>query len=550
MTRKRVNTRFLAGFLAACGIGALLAACESTSTSSVPLGTVGHVTGFIGDVAGDEPQAVEVARQVLSAGGTATDAAVALDFTLAVTLPSRASLASGGVCLVYDHASQKTEVLDFTPKASATGAGSGNAPLAVPGNPKAMFALHSKHGRLMWEQLLAPAERLARDGAPISKTLGRDLDLAAGLLAKDPEAVRTFGRKGGGFLHEGDTLVQADLGVLIGRLRTTGPGDLYDGMLAPAVARRFSEAGQVSGSTISADDLRDYQPDWKDPVAVAFGDDSLNFAPSPASAGPLAAEMWTMLAADNRYRDAKGSTRLHLFGEVSMRAFADRSDWVQPNGDSKLAVNDIVADARLKDLMSSYSEAEHTPSSSLTPPPTAPLENPAATSFVVVDNEGSAVTCGLTMNNLFGLGRVARGTGIVAAAAPVKGSGVSALVPMLVVDKDGALIFAAGASGGTAAPAALITVALESMVVGRPLPIAISIKRVLHTGLPDVLVYEKGLAPETINELTGRKYKLFGLESLGLVNVVWCSKGLPKDSASCHAATDPRGSGGAYGSES
>ena len=141
MTRKRVNTRFLAGFLVACGIGALLAACESTSTSSVPLGTVGHVTGFIGDIAGDEPQAVEVARQVLSAGGTATDAAVALDFTLAVTLPSRASLASGGVCLVYDHASQKTEVLDFTPKASATGAGSGNAPLAIPGNPKAMFAL-------------------------------------------------------------------------------------------------------------------------------------------------------------------------------------------------------------------------------------------------------------------------------------------------------------------------------------------------------------------------------------------------------------------------
>jgi gamma-glutamyltranspeptidase/glutathione hydrolase len=537
-----------AGFALAAA-ACVLVACETAPKA--PMGTVGHVEGFAGDVAGDEPQAVEVARQVLSAGGSAADAAVALDFTLAVTLPSRASLGSGGICLVYDNASQKVDALNFVPKASSDGAGQSAAPVAIPGNARAMFALQSKYGRLLWEQLLAPAEKLAQNGTKVSKPLARDLSLAAGLLAKDPEAMRVFGRKEGGPMREGDTILQADLGVLIGRLRSAGPGDLYEGMLAPAVARRFSEAGDSTGSSISAGDLRDYQPEWGEPVAVAHGDDTLNFAPPPAAAGVVAGEIWLMLAGDDAYKKAKDVEREHLFAEASLRAYADRASWFGSDGNAKTAPKDVLTDAHAKELMSSYSADAHTPAGSLNPAPVPMPENPAATSFVVMDSSGSAVACSLTMNNLFGLGKMARGTGIIVAAAPVRGTGITALSPMIVVDrKENQLKFAAAASGGAAAPAALATVALETLVKGRTLAKAMAVKRVLDTGAPDVLVYEKGLSADTVTALTAQKYKLFEIESLGLVNAVSCPDGAPEETKSCKAAADPRGPGGTFASES
>lgn len=542
---RRVGARAAATWLSLAAVAAL-AACESTP--SQPLGTVGYVQGYFGDVAADEPEAVEVAKQVLSAGGTATDAAVALDFTLAVTLPSRASLGSGGICMSYDNPSQQLDVLDFTPKASAQGAGQSTAPIAIPGNPRAMFALHSKHGRLQWDQLPGPAEKLARSGAPVSKALAHDLALAAGLLAKDPESMRIFARKEGGMLHGGDKLVQGDLGALIGRLRKTGPGDMYDGMLAPAVARRYAEAGEATGSSISADDLRDYQPDWREPVAVSAGDVTLNFAPPPSAGGVVAAEIWLMLAGDP-YKDAKDAERAHLFAEASMRAFADRANWFGANGESKSEVKDIATEAHAKDLMASFSATQHTPAGDLKPPPVAMPENPAATSFVVVDREGSAVVCALTMNNLFGLGRVVRGTGIVAAMAPLRGSAVTALSPMLAIDgKDGQLKFAGGASGGAAAPAALAAVALDTLFRERPLREAVAAKRLFDTGAPDVLVYEKGMAADTVGALTALKYKVFEIDGLGIVNAVSCPEGLPKEPKSCAVATDPRGYGAGFAS--
>src|SRR5262249_56644104 len=119
----------------------LLAACHSSA------GLTGRTGSFTGAVVADEPRAVTVARDVLVHGGTVADAAVALYFTLAVTLPSEAGLGGGGICIIHQANEKRTEVLDFLPHAAAAGG------VAVPSNVRGMAALHARYGRTRWEEL-------------------------------------------------------------------------------------------------------------------------------------------------------------------------------------------------------------------------------------------------------------------------------------------------------------------------------------------------------------------------------------------------------------
>ena len=110
----------------------LVSACGGNDP---PLGVVGYVGGDFGGVVSDEPTASLIAGNVLSAGGTAADAAVALYFALSVTYPSAASLGGGGVCVVHDGSSARVEALDFTVARPARRSPEGTPEFAVPGVP-------------------------------------------------------------------------------------------------------------------------------------------------------------------------------------------------------------------------------------------------------------------------------------------------------------------------------------------------------------------------------------------------------------------------------
>ena len=508
----------------------------------VERGTAGFVQGFFGGVAADEPRAALVGRDILAVGGNAVDAATAVYFALSVTLPSHASLGGGGVCMVHDEPSKTTESLEFLARPAASVPAGADRPSGIPGNPRGFFLMHAKYGLLRWEQVLSPAEGMARFGIDISRTLARDLQEVEAPLMADEALRNIFGaRDGGGLLKEGAFVRQVDLAATLGRMRVQGPGEFYVGQ----TARSLVAAVNGAGGSLSLEDLRNYAPAWGGTVSLKHGNLTVHAAPPPVAGGVVAAQMWGMLAANDRYEDADADGRAHLLAETAMRAFADRAAWMGPDGASSEPSAALAAEQRLARLSAGLDPAAHVAAASLQPPPVERPENPAATSFVVVDRDGSAVACGITLNNLFGTGRVAPGTGIVIAARPDDGGrGAAALGPVMAVNEfTNQLYLAIAASGGMTAPTALASVVAETMMANQPLDAALAHRRVHHGGAPDLLYYEEGIGRDILDSLLARGHRIAPVRSLGRVNAALCPEGLPSRPQSCAIETDPRGSG-------
>jgi gamma-glutamyltranspeptidase/glutathione hydrolase len=162
----------------------------------------------------DESLAAEIGRDILQNGGNATDAAVAMYFAMAVTLPSAAGLGASGACIVHDAKTRVGESFVFAPQPAPGGIG--GVSFMVPGGPRAITLMHIRHGKLRWEQTLAPAERLARAGFPVPRALSRDLQVGAPLLGADREARRIYGKGTGTAITEGDVWAPLDLAATIG----------------------------------------------------------------------------------------------------------------------------------------------------------------------------------------------------------------------------------------------------------------------------------------------------------------------------------------------
>lgn len=172
-------------------------------------------------------------------------------------------------------------------------------------------------------------------------------------------------------------------------------------------------------------------------------------------------------------------------------------------------------------------------------------ENPAAATFVILDREGSAVACAVTLNSLFGTGRVAEGTGIVLAALPGPGGrGAAMLGPMVVVQPRGRqFVFAGAAAGGVAAPTALVDVAARSLLADQPLIAATSAAR-MHSGSVASVVYsEPGASAQSLQALIDRGWEIVTTPRLGRVNAILCPDGMQSSPELCLAGTDPRGLG-------
>ena len=427
---------------------------------------------YLGSVAAGEPNAALTARDILKAGGSAADAAAALAMTLAVTMPSRASLWAGGACLVHDPEDGDRRVYSFIHPAS--GDGEAPPPMLVRG----MALMHAAHGRLHWGAVPAAGERLALLGHPVSRAFARDIGAA-------PERAATAfsGRPPG----EGDLLAQPELGGILSRIRLAGPGALYGGSLAAALMHGAAAAGyRLDGAALGRG-----LPSGQEPLSAEENPWRVYFAADEASAGPGQAAFWAQLVEDDRIDDSDSP--------------------VLP-----------IAD---------YGEAGKAP------------EAGGGTGFAVVDADGLAVACGLTMNAPFGTGRMAAGTGIAIAAPRPAGAADPALSPFLITVDAGDEIRFAGAASGMGAGRIGPAVALRTLLEADTLEAAIASPRAVRGAGQEIAV--EAAVPDAVRAgLREGGFALSEVQRIGFVAAIRCQASAPGDPGPvCRSHVDPRGAG-------
>jgi gamma-glutamyltranspeptidase/glutathione hydrolase len=454
-----------------------------------------------GWAAADEPRAVNAARDMLAQGGTLADAGAALALVLTVTLPSRASLGGGGACLLREgrelpdtsllsanrepDVPKPTESYEFLPKA-----GRPDGQIGVPALARALYSIQAKYGKLRWEQVVSPAENMARFGVPVSRAFIKDIKVA-GAEITGPD---------GKPLAEGDVLPQGALADTLAVLRARGAGDLYTGQLA---ARYLAGARGELDPTV----LRQTAPVAAPAPGIPFGDHVAYFSATPG--GALAQKLW---------QATKSEPINGPFLKRVVNAVAGERDAAP--GVLRRAM--VIADA----------------SAGLVPATGEPSAQggDAATGFVVVDYRGGFMACSLTMGQLFGSGRIIGDTGIIA-SWPVPGpkSDGTSGAALAVVNENNRTFYAAFAGGGDRSGAqTLVETALNALAGPLTLSQAMTTPRVYAAGNGPLLV-EPGLPV--------KQHESVEIPALGSINGVTCPGGLPLNNPQCSVEADPRGAG-------
>ena len=513
--------------------------------SGKQVGESGFVQGFLGGVVADEPQAAIIGREILSAGGSAGDAAAAMYFALAVTKPTEAGLTGGGQCLVRGGGNQMATVAFPTVMPQAGGA------VAIPGNPRGIAVVHARTGRLPWAQIIQPAENLARFGSIVSRAFATDLRTHAGYLAARPEAANLF-RKGNSqyLVGEGDRVSRPGVAGVLGRLRARGVGDFYQGQLA----RDFIADANRQGGKLSYNDMRNYLPQVSGTIKVPYVElADLHFPEPPGPGGMMAAELASVMLHTNRNSVPSEAQIPHLLAEASAATAAQRFDWLAADGIVRRPAPGLAEGAAEK-IADSLMRDRHRPVNGA---PVLDLrDGRSATGFVAIDKDGGAVACVVSMNRPFGAGTVASNLGLVL-AAPLGPDVYPALraAPVFLVSRprrdvrySDRVFLAATVTGGPGASAALVSMVIRASALGQDLEKVIAAPRLYQPAAPDAVIAEPGLPAEVLNDLRARGHDVREMPTDTRLNVIYCETGVPSKAQVCGAKADPRGHGlGAVG---
>ena len=450
-------------------------------------------------VAAANPLAAQAGFDVLRAGGSAADAAVAVQAVLGLVEPQSSGLGGGAFIVYYDASTRRVRSYngretapagasadmflgeDRQPLPRANGVLSGRS-TGVPGAVAALSLLQHEHGKLRWRDLFGAAERLASEGFVVSPRL------ASWVVSRAPQSnardvVQYFSKPDGTRIAAGDILKNPAYATTVHRLAFEGTDALYRGSIAADIVRRLHE-DPLPGS-LSLEDLARYRPIETDALCRPWRTLRVCAPPPPAGGVDLLQGLLLLAHTNIETRNATDPIAWVQLGEAERLLYADRNRYVADPAFVPVPLAGLLDPSYLQsraaligDRISSTPPQAGVPPGATAVGPDHTAEPGGTSHFVVVDAAGNVVSMTTTVESIFGSGRMVDGfflnnqltdfsfspsdsNGRAAANAVAAGKRPrSAMAPAIVVDSEGRFVEALGSAGGPA----IISYVLKTLI--------------------------------------------------------------------------------------
>ncbi len=532
-----------------------------------------------GVISSADEHASAAGLEILKQGGNAIDAAVAVQFVLAVTLPRAGNIGGGGF-MVIRLADGNVTTLDFREKApnAATrnmyldedgeyqSEKSKIGPLAagVPGTVDGMISALERYGTLPLEIVMEPAIRLAGEGYRLSHSQARSLNNASDRLQQFEGSKQIFIKSNGTEWKEGDRFIQRDLAETLNRIATTGRRGFYAGLTARLIVNEM----QRTGGIMTMRDLREYRSVWREPLKTEFNGYELYMMPPPSSGGFVMDQVLKMIeTAGPDTLEFNSAEYVHLLAEAFRRSFADRNYWLGDPDFVDIPMGDLTGLNYIKERMGDFQTDHATLSEDISHGRVnITQESSETTHFNVSDRHGNSVAVNTTLNGSFGSFVTVTGAGfllnnemddfsakpgtpnmfgLIGAEANAIEPGkrmLSSMSPTIAV-KDGKTRFIGGGAGGPRIITATLQNFLNMALFDMNAEQAIAAPRIHHQWLPDRLLVE-GLffSADTIHLLEEKGHHIQRIGNIALIHTI-----MMDENGLMHGAADPRGNGSVKG---
>ena len=503
--------------------------------------------GQSGMVVSQNQASSDIGVQILDMGGNAVDAAVAVGFSLAITLPRAGNLGGGGFMLVYLKDEDKTIAVDFRSASSKNITQDdflflknnydqrryGYKASGVPGTVAGLIQTHERYGKLPLRRILKPVINQARKGFDVSYDLNQAIG-SANQIALDVESTNIY-LKDNGPISEHSKMIRKDLAWTINEIAKNGDEAFYEG----SIAKKIIQAMNENGGYISAKDLQEYQPRFSEPIKTTYRGSTVYAHPPPAGGAAVLLESLNILenfsVAD---MGAQSAQFLHLFAEALQRGHMDRSRFMGDPEFYDVPIQKIISKKRAKTLAKEINLTRVTPPGNLNPDSLF-YEGENTTHYSIVDKDGNAVSNTYTLGYSFGSGVTIPGTGIlmdnqmnnfayrfgeegIIDRSASEGNKfepgkrpMSTMTPVIVFDENNALKLISGSPGGALIPAAVLRVITGIIDFDLNLGEATMLPRI-HKDWPyESLRVEKGISLDTKKVLESFGHELEESKTMG-----------------------------------
>jgi gamma-glutamyltranspeptidase/glutathione hydrolase len=517
----------------------------------------------------------QVGAEIMSKGGNAVDAAVAMGFALGVCEPFTSGLGGGGLATIHT-ADGDNYFIDFREVAPAAatldlyinedGTSNGNTQSGglasgVPGDCAGLLYLfeHYGSGNLTRQEVMEPAIRIATEGFVVSAYCANAIADAYETALKYPEMQSVYWNEDGLPYEEGDVITNPDLAKTLQKIADEGVDGFYTGEVAQAVVDTLAKYDGV----MTLDDLASYEVNELEPVTGEYRGYTIISSPPPSSGGTHLIEILNILENfDIGSMEVNSPEYCHLFAETFKLAFADRATYMADTNFVNVPLGGLTsqeyADLRAQSI--NLDEAME----QAAPDDPSPYEHTDTTHFSVADVDGNCVAITKTINYYFGSGVMVEGCGFmmnnqmddfstnpesVNVIEPGK-KPLSSMSPTIVLKEDGSPYLVLGTPGGSRIFSGVAEVISRVIDSGMDLKTAVCVPKIWNCSNGNNFQYEtalKGYEDYAVTEETVAK-----LTEMGHGEIKTAASGAMQsimfmDDGTLYGIGDPRQDGKAVG---